>query len=555
MFWRYKMTDENFELAFRDGTDPSDGEYPGHKPGTRLDERNDMVCEYDVGVTMRDGTTIYIDCFRPAEEDNYPPLIVWGPYGKHYPDFKRYENRPGSGIPDADLSEYTIYEGPDPLYWCQHGYAIIHADPRGAWGSEGDLTFMTEQEAQDCYDLIEWAGEQDWSNGKVGMSGVSYLAWTQWQVAALDPPHLEAINPWEGVTDFYRELAFHGGIPFDMWPNILEESWCYSQNRVEDITRMREEHQLFDEYWASKNPDLSEITVPAYVSASWSDHSCHTRGTLEGFKEISSEHKWLRVHGRKKWQDFYQEEERQRQFFDMFLKGIESETRFWPTVEIEIRDRYYKGEFRGESEWPLERTDYTELFLNAADGSMNETPFESEERVRYSVDQNDGSVENASFEHTFNERTELTGHMKLKLWVKADGSDDMDLFVAIDKFDRTGDRVPLPFHSILDNGPIALGWLRVSQRELDEERSEPYQPVLKHTHSQKLDADEIVPVDVEIWPSSTLFKQGETIRVTVQGSDIYRRQNRNHSDTVNEGHHLIYTGGEYDSHLLVPMIP
>ncbi len=547
------MTDETVELEFRDGTPPDEGGYPGHKPGQRIDKRNEIVCEYDVDVSMRDGTDIYVDCFRPATNDDVPALVVWGPYGKHQPEFKRYENRPGSGVPDADLSDYTIYEGPDPVYWCDHGYAIIHADPRGAWGSEGDLTFMTRQEAQDCCDLIEWGAKRDWCNGKIGMSGVSYLAWSQWQVAALDPPHLEAINPWEGVTDFYRELAFHGGIPFDMWPNILEESWCYSQNRVEDIEQMREAHPLFDEYWASKNPDLSEITVPTFVTASWSDHSLHTRGTLEGFKKISADQKWLRVHGRKKWEDFYQEAERQRQFFDKFLKGVDSEVQYWPKVRIEVRDRYFKGTFREESEWPLKRAKHTKLFLNAADGSLTQTPVEPARQVRYSTD--DAAEKDAQFEHTFDERTELTGHMKLKLWVQAEGSDDMDLFVAVDKFDRTGDRVSFPFHSTQDTGPVALGWLRVSHRELDEERSTPAQPVLKHTQTSKLDGTEIVPVEIEIWPSSTVFKEGETIRVTVQGSDVYKRKNRNHSDTVNAGDHIIHTGGDYDSHLLVPVIP
>jgi len=71
---------------------------------------------------------------------------------------------------------------------------------------------MSPREAEDCYDLIEWAGTQSWSNGKVGMHGVSYQAWTQWKLAALNPPHLAAINPWEGVSDFYREFAFHGAI-------------------------------------------------------------------------------------------------------------------------------------------------------------------------------------------------------------------------------------------------------------------------------------------------------------------------------------------------------
>ena len=102
--------------------------------------------------------------------------------------------------------------------------------------------------------------------------------------------------------------------------------------------------------------------------------------------------------------------------------------------------------------------------------------------------------------------------MNLKLWVQAEGADDMDLFVAIEKVDRTGYIVPFPFFSNHDDGPVALGWQRVSHRELDEQRYTPYQPFHKHQRESKLTADEIVPVEIEIWPSSTLFERGEKLR-------------------------------------------
>jgi len=149
--------------------------------------------------------------------------------------------------------------------------------------------------------------------------------------------------------------------------------------------------------------------------------------------------------------------------------------------------------------------------------------------------------------------------MKLKLWVQADGSDDMDLFVAIEKVDRAGYLVPLAFFGNHDDGPVALGWLRVSHRELDEEKSTPYQPVHKHTREIKLKAGEIVPVEIEFWPTSILFERGEKLRIVVQGSDIYNYpeeiHTNGHTETVNKGEHVIYTGGKYDSHLLVPVIP
>ncbi len=111
--------------------------------------------------------------------------------------------------------------------------------------------------------------------------------------------------------------------------------------------------------------------------------------------------------------------------------------------------------------------------------------------------------------------------MKLKLWVQAEGSDDMDLFVAIRENRSCRKHCPVPVLWNHDDGPVALGWLRVSHRELDEEKSTPYQPVHKHQREIKLKAGEIVPVEIEIWPSSTLFERGEKLRVVVQGSDIY----------------------------------
>ena len=129
----------------------------------------------------------------------------------------------------------------------------------------------------------------------------------------------------------------------------------------------------------------------------------------------------------------------------------------------------------------------------------------------------------------------------------------------IEKIDRTGDIVPFAFFGNFDDGPVANGWLRVSHRELDEEKSTPYQPVHKHTREVKLKAGEIVPVEIEILASSTLFERGERLQVVVQGSDIHHHpgdmHTMEHTATVNKGEHVIYTGGQYDSHLLVPVIP
>ena len=549
------MGAEKFAISFRKGLPLLKGKYPGCNPRTVVE--SGIKCEYDVAVEMRDGVKIYVDVFRPDKEGKYPVLIAWAPYGKH--GRVKYKYFPGCGVCDSDLSKFAVFEAADPVYWCAKGYSVINVDPRGSWGSEGDLTLLSEQEAMDGYDLVEWAGTQSWSNAKVGMHGVSYLAWSQWKVAALNPPHLAAINPWEGVSDFYRELAFHGGIPETEFLAMWLPSVSFSATRVEDLLQMAKEHTLFDAYWAGKNADLSNITIPVFAVASWADHGLHARGTIEGFKKIASKDKWLWVHGLKKWQHFYLHVRQQRQFFDMFLKGIDSEVKYWPKVKLEIREQFFVGNSRGENEWPPARTQYTRLFLNAGDGGLGKSPFEEETRIRYNVDDINDKTQNARFEFEFEQRTELTGYMKLKLWVQAHGSDDMDLFVAIQKIDRCNEIVTFPYFSCHDDGPVALGWLRVSHRELDQEKSTSYQPYYKHKRELKLKDAEIVPVEIEIWPSGTLFEPGEKLRIVVQGSDIYTYPDEmnsiGHRSTVNRGAHVIYSGGRYDSHLLVPVIP
>ncbi|KAF4987904.1 hypothetical protein FDECE_15261 [Fusarium decemcellulare] len=547
----------SFETAFIPARDPQEGGYPGFNPRVVTDEELNIVIQYDETITLRDGTKIYADVYRPSDGSKCPVLLAWTPYGKHVNPWLKWDNMPGCGVPSNVVSKYVGFETPDPGFWCKNGYAVVTVDARGLWNSEGDATFMSAQEAQDCYDAIEWAGTQEWSQGNVGMSGVSYLAWSQWRVASLNPPHLKAINPNEGVTDFFREIATHGGIPAAFLEGILKLLWCHGKRSVEDIGTMVDQHPLFDAYWKSKNADLSKIKTPAYIVASWADHGLHLRGTLEGFKKIKSSHKWLRVHGRRKFQSYYEDQERQRQFFDKFLKGIKSEVDFWPKVNVEIRERFYVGNSRAEDEWPLARTQYTKLYLDAGGHCMTLEPVSKIHEARYNVDKAPGVTESLQFQYTFPQDTELTGHSKLRLWVEAQGNDDMDIFVTLDKVDRTGDKVPLPWRSLRSDGPLVTGWLRASHRELDESLSTHYQPVLKHARQLKMKSGEVVPVDIEILSTSVLFRHGEKVVLTVAGSDpfIDSASANNHVKVLNKGVHVIYAGGKYDSHLLIPVIP
>jgi predicted acyl esterase len=557
-----QAADSRFQLIMRPGVHPDRvvGKKVPPPPVHSETRENGLLIERNVSVRLRDGVRIFVDIYRPlgaAGERALPALLGWSPYGKH-----NVSDRlawPAAGVAPGWMSAYTAFEAPDPMYWCQRGYAIVYPDPRGAWYSEGELRHGGLGEAEDCFDLIDWIGGQRWSNGKVGMTGVSYLTAIQWQVAPLKPPNLAAINPFEGFSDWYREFAYHGGIPETSFLVRGTGNLQWSTTRTEDTLANAKAHPLYDAYWASKECEIEAIDVPAYVVASWSDQGLHTRGTLEAYKRMRSKQKWLEVHGRKKWHYYYQPAnvERQQAFFDHFLKQPGTRVPAWPKVLIEVRERANVGEMRAEKEWPLARTQYRKLYLDARDGTLGASPVAAAGEARYDPTSEDGR---AVFEHRFEKDTELTGHMKLHLLIEAIGAEDMDLFVAIQKVDRKGAYVPFVFYALMEDGPVALGWLRASHRELDPVRSTPQQPFHTHLREQLLEPGQRVAVDIEIWPSSTLFRAGERLRVVIQGQDIQREGLPNapfalHEDTRNRGTHIIHTGAMSDSHLLVPVIP
>jgi putative CocE/NonD family hydrolase len=390
------------------------------------------------------------------------------------------------------------------------------------------------------------------------MAGASYFGIAQWFAGVTRPPHLAALMPYDGMSDLYRECGFHGGIPNHGFVKFWNAQVRCGFNRAEDWVEAMRIHPFYDEYWASKAPAVEKINVPTYVVACWSDHAIHTRGSLAAFMRLGSEQKWLEVHGRNKWAQMYTPESTRRQmaFFERFLKGVVNEVDAWPRVRIEVREGIDVGQERAEQEWPLARTVYRCFHLDAASATLQTTPVSSESSVYY----DSASAEpRALFAHTFAADTELTGYFKLKLWVQADGADDMDLFTALQKLGPKGELVNFYYVTRFRFGHAAHGWLRVSHRELDAARSKPWQPVLTHQHEQRLKPGEIVPVEIEIWPSSTLFRAGEQLRLVVMGKDTFPQQPGAditvHPETRNAGRHVIYTGGRYDSQLLVPVIP
>ena len=518
-----------------------------------------VAIERDVVAPMRDGVRLFANLYKPPAGGPYPVIISVTPYGKDkLPDrisnfFMRLS---GIKFGKVNCSRLTGFESPDPVYWVRQGYAVLQADVRGMHKSEGRAGVLSRQDAEDYYDLVEWAARQSWCTGRVGLMGVSYLAMSQWYVAALKPPHLSAIVPWEGVTDPYRELAFHGGIPetkfVRFWDMRLKRGSNPRFPMTEDFLADREAHPLDDGYWASKRPVLENIEAPALICASWSDHGLHTRGSIEGFERISSKQKWLFTHGRKKWETYYGDEALtwQKRFLDHFLKDVDNGMDREPKVRLEIRKGFYQQEVRSEDSWPLVSVRPTVLYLCANSGILRAEPPSIEGKALYRSTNLHGQ---AVFSHRFEQPVELMGGMRLRLWISTSEGDDLDLFVVARKLDSTGNEVFFSGFNGYERDGLAKGWLRASHRETDGLRSSPLKPWHRHTALQKLRSGEVVPLEVEIWPSATLLEAGSTLQLTIQGHDVGKYPAFGHRKLVNHGWHTIFTGGPYDSSLTVAL--
>jgi len=514
-----------------------------------------MHIDWDVPITMDDGLVLRGDVFRPDDDGCYPVIMTYGPYAKWlafqdgFP--RQWANLEGQhpGALAGSSNLHQNWETVDPEKWVPDGYVVIRVDSRGAGRSPGYLDIFSARETLDYYECIEWAARQPWSSGKVGLLGVSYYAINQWQVAALQPPHLTVICPWEGGSDFYRDFTRHGGIL-----NIFVRQWYPPQvagvqhgvgergprhratgglaagpptlsdvelraNRAQTPAALLE-HEMLDDYYVQRSPDLSKITVPVLSAANWAHH-LHTRGNFEGFARVSSTHKWLEVHGLQHWVEFYTDYgvRLQKRFFGHYLKGEDTGWLDQPPVLLQVRKVDGSFEQRGETQWPLERTQWTKLYLTpdvaeAAVGTLAAQPSNQRRSVSFAA-LGDG-VE--FWTEPFAGEVEVTGPAAARLRI-ASSTTDADIFITLRVTDPEGRDVTFPSGQD-PNGCVGFGWLRASHRKIDPELSHEYRPWHTHDDRQPLIPGVPVTVDVEIWPTSVVIPAGYRLGVCIQGRDF-----------------------------------
>jgi uncharacterized protein len=565
-------------LPYDEAAEPS--LYAKFEPGTRVLPAGfqttpqfqplpvDIVFEKDVAVTMRDGVTIYVDVLRPAGTEKVPVVIAWSPYGKsggtHPKNWALFELL---GVDQSRLSGLGKFEGPDPAYWVANGFAICNPDVRGVFNGEGDSTLTGKQEGEDEYDLIEWLGTQEWSNGKVGTCGNSYLAVSQWFTAAEQPPHLAAIAPWEGWNDTYRDLAIRGGMPDPSFPEVLMINYVGGGQREDMVTEI-ERYPLIGDLWKSKAATLENITTPAYITASYSN-LIHTLGTFRGWRRIKSADKWLRIHNSMEWPDFNTPENQDdlRRFFDHFLKGEDNGWEKTPTVRYSVMDLEGGDQTNlPATQFPPTDFDIVKYYLDGSSQSLATTEPTDDIPASYDSESPDDRL---TFTLTFDHETQLVGYPKVHLWAESDGHDDMDVFVLLQKLNSDGDvleQFNVPNHTeVMDNltkGGAAIlkykgsnGRLRASLRKLDEKWATDDVPSHSFDTAEKLEPGTPVALEIELFPVGLAFHPGEQLRLDISGFNRLGGVMPGRTTVIpdNHGRHIIHTGGAYASYLQVPV--
>lgn len=383
---------------------------------------HEVRCHYDVGIQTRDGIRLSADVYLPDASGPFPTILLRNPY-------------------ESSLDVHVEWA----VWWARRGYAVVAADCRGKFQSEGSF-YAYRDDGADGYDTIEWIASQAWSNGKVGMSGRSYGGLVQWQAAAQRPPHLAAIAPQVIMGDYFSEYHRIGGAV--QWALTIMAAITFTTNVAfmqkgcahlfgnqqfyrhlplidadvaaigREIPFFRDwlEHELDDEYWHEFNTldRTHEIDVPVVQQAGWYDpyteamFRLHNGVRDRGHSDRARQNQRIYVipwthhipdssrlgdldFGPSALVDLNAEDLR---WYDHWLKGIDTGIMDEPPIRIFVMGR---NEWRHEHEWPLARTEFTPWFLHSSgrantlygDGTLDPDPPGSEPVDRYSYDPED----------------------------------------------------------------------------------------------------------------------------------------------------------------------
>jgi uncharacterized protein len=568
-----------------------------------------IIKHTDVRIPLRDGSYVLADVFRPAEAGPHPVIMSQSVYGKAFYhecicdaegalEKELLEDRFFSGNPDA--LQYENHETVDTSVWVPQGYVCIRVDGRGVGKSPGLQAPWSVQEAEDYYDAIEWAGTQDWSNGNVGLWGMSYVAMTQHNVASLNPPHLKAMIAQGTDADIYNEALYGGGIFGEgfwtwWWKAWTANNSCGKRKQTDWMERvMATPFNDPDAYGPNGSifmrPERSKATAPVWIVGPQIGAVIHQLGSSETYIH-STGVKAKRFDFIDSWFPYCYEGSTvsdHRRWFDHWLKGIDNGVAEEPPVRIQLRTGNGGYRLIEDQTWPIAGTEYRRWYLDATpsewqgDGRRTDlmrvvdAPPASAASASYSAEVELGqpmlspmgpvggpprwSTGISFVSEPMNEDMAVIGYMKAGLWVSASAA-DMDVFVSVRVLDEDGreiryDAPAHPAHPIFA-APVGHGLLKVSHRKLDEARTAEFWPV--HTHLEAdhapLEGAEVVQIELGLNPATAMIRKGCRLRVDIQPYAPDGCPTRAYDESYHKGAtNTIYTGPEHPCFIQLPIV-
>ncbi len=548
----------------------------------------EMKAERDVFVKMRDGKSLCVDLFRPEAEGRFPALVALSPYGKAKQSLGTQPQPPGAPLYNASI------EAGDSDFLASHGYVHIIGDVRGAGKSEGEYQgWMSKKEAEDGYDLVEWAAKQPWCDGNVGMTGISYYGTIQLIVAAEQPPHLKAIMPWNAVADFYREATHHGGIVQTFFHYLYSQRIAAKSVSVmvertppgdlESLTRQIMEDpdiRMYPDIYASvDNPRVSpnffdvivnpvdgpfywerspyksfdKIKIPFYASSGWWAYGhMHLVGAFANYLGIEAPKKLLINPSILPCPLPREYNEEVLAWYDYWLKQKDTGIMDEPPIQLFIMG---SNKLRFENEWPLARTKWTNFYLRSWE--------------RLSLEAEDAMVDPDCFVQKPPSETAIVQSLKyltppLQQDMEVTGPIALYLHAAIDQTDTNW---IVYLKDVNEQGlatELSKGFLKASHRELDEKKSKPWQPYHPHIKPEPVTPGKIYEYAISLAPTAYVLKEKNRIKLEITSMD--HPKSNIAPVSVGQVHlpyhlcsskttlHRIHFDKDHPSHLLLPII-
>ncbi len=573
-----------------------------------------MVVEENVPATMRDGTTLYADVYRPDAEGRFPVLLLRLPYGKQF------------------ISDFGDHE-----FFVPKGYVVAIQDTRGRFTSEGAFTPLVD-EPLDGYDTVEWAAGLPWSDGNVGTIGQSYLGATQYLMSWTAPPSLRCQVPVSAAADFHAGWVYdvggalvHGwalpyavflarntidrlGLKETLWPEIREKlersinfanpftpeayrhlplmDWADLLADVAPYVRDYLTHPDAGEYWApiDGSAKLDRVRVPMLHVSSWYDifsrdgaimyNGLRNRaatpearggqrlllgpwGHLFPYTSPTSKGAGDADFGEASLLDLHEYE---LSFLDRWLKGVDNDWDERPPIRLFTMGR---NTWRDEDQWPLATTRWTPLFLDSG-GSANTA--DGDGRLAWTTA---GDSPPDTYVYDPDDPVPTTGGNLLVLPIGA--YDQRDVEQRPDVLVYTGDVLD---HDVEVTGPIEVV-LHVDTSAADTDFSAKLVDVHPDGYAQNIidgllrcryrnsreDPEPMVPgevteIRIDLWATSHVFLAGHRLRLEVSSSN-FPRFDRNLNTggdqatgtTWEVAHQRVHHNARHRSHVLLPIIP